>query len=100
MFFGATLGCRAMLERCARCTGGPKPRRLTISSLACGGTGTVSIINANYNAYRVVLEYANCQGLDGTQRSGLATLDSAKTPEELIVGVDGDGSIVLTLNRS
>jgi hypothetical protein len=57
----------------------------------CVLNGTVSIINATYNAYKVQFSYANCTGqsagLNGVQFSGLATLDNTQTPEHVIVGV-------------
>ena len=75
----------------------------------CVGNGTISIISATYNAYRVQFSYGNCTGgaavLNGAQFTGLATLDNAVSPEQAIVGVTGQGNgttyaLVLTLNRS
>jgi hypothetical protein len=76
---------------------------------SCVGNGTVSIINASYNAYQVQFDYANCQGqaaaLNGVQFSGLATLDTSANPEQIVVGVTGQAAgttyaVVLSLNRS
>lgn len=75
----------------------------------CVGNGTVSIINATYNAYRVRFDYANCKGpaavLNGVQFSGLATLNTTASPQQIIAGVTGQAggttySVVFTLNRS
>jgi hypothetical protein len=78
-------------------------------SNGCVLNGTVSIINASYNAYRVQYSYASCQGqeavLNGVQFGGLATLDNTASPERAIVGVTGQSggtkyAIVSVLNRS
>ena len=75
----------------------------------CVGNGTISIINASYNAYRVQFDYANCTGqaavLNGVQFSGLATLNTTASPQQAIAGVTGTAggvtySVVITLNRS
>jgi hypothetical protein len=68
----------------------------------CVLNGTVSIINASYNAYRVQFSYASCTGqsaaLNGVQFSGLATLDNAASPEEALVGVTGQvGNVKLAV---
>jgi len=68
----------------------------------CVVNGTVSIINASYNAYRVQYSYANCTGsaatLNGVQFSGLGTLDNTVSPERAIVGVTGQsGSTKLAI---
>jgi len=43
----------------------------------CVLNGTVSVINASYNAYKIQFDYASCTGqaaaLNGIQFSGLAT---------------------------
>lgn len=75
----------------------------------CVVNGTVSIIEASYNVYRVRVSYANCQGssatLNGVTLGGLATLqDIAPPPEHVIAGVTGgNGStqyaITYTLTR-
>jgi hypothetical protein len=56
----------------------------------CVLNGTVSIINAQFNAYRVQYSYSSCQGVDailnGPTFRGLATLDNTASPEVLIVG--------------
>jgi hypothetical protein len=75
----------------------------------CVVNGTVSIINASYNAYRVQYSFANCIGqyavLNGLQFSGLGTLDNTQTPEHAIVGATAQSgstkiAIVLNLPRS
>jgi hypothetical protein len=72
----------------------------------CVGNGTVSIINTNYNAYRVTFSYANCQGpeavLNGAQFSGLGTL---YTSTQFVLGSIGSAagvtySVVFTLNKT
>ena len=59
----------------------------------CTANGTVSIINAAYNAYRVQFSYGNCVGaaavLNGVQFSGLGTLDATANPVQAIIGVTG-----------
>ncbi len=78
-------------------------------SSGCVLNGTVSIINASYNAYRVAFAYASCTGaaavLNGIQFSGLGTLDNAVTPEQAILGVTAQSggtsyALVFQLNRS
>jgi hypothetical protein len=75
----------------------------------CVLNGTVSIINASYNAYRLQLSYASCQGqaavLNGVQFNGLATLDNTVSPERAVIGVTGQSgatkyAVALTLNRT
>ena len=72
----------------------------------CVGNGTISIINALYNAYRVAFTYSNCLSssavLNGVQFSGLATLDNSVTPVQALIGVTGEAggvnyAVVLTL---
>jgi hypothetical protein len=79
------------------------------ASTGCVGNGTISIINGNYNAYRVAFTYGNCTGgaaaLNGVQFSGLVTLDNKLNPVQAIIGVTGQANgttyaLVLTLNRS
>ena len=75
----------------------------------CVVNGTVSIINASYNAYRIAYSFASCTGqaavLNGLQFTGLGTLDNTQSPEHAVVGVTAmSGStkmaIVLNLPRS
>src|SRR6185437_15206022 len=75
----------------------------------CVLNGTVSIINASYNAYRITFAYASCTGagavLNGVQFTGLGTLDNTVTPERAILCVTGTSSgttyaLVFQLNRS
>jgi hypothetical protein len=55
--------------------------------------GNVSIINAQFNAYRVQYSYSNCQGVDailnGATLRGLAALDDSDSPELLLILVEG-----------
>jgi hypothetical protein len=57
----------------------------------CVLNGTASIINPQFNAYRVQYTYSSCQGqdaiLNGATFRGLATLDNTGSPEAMIVGV-------------
>jgi hypothetical protein len=56
----------------------------------CVLNGSVAIINAQFNAYRVQYSYSSCQGVDATLNGstfrGLATLDNTASPELLLVG--------------
>ena len=55
--------------------------------------GTASVLNASYNAYRMQATYANCVGVDavlnGVEVSGLGTLDTSTSPQQVIAGVTG-----------
>lgn len=57
----------------------------------CVINGTISIINATYNAYRVSYTFANCRSpntiLNGTTANGIGTLDNTVVPETAIIGV-------------
>lgn len=59
----------------------------------CVVNGTVTVIDARFNVYRVQYGYSSCTGLDamlnGTTFRGLATLDSTASPEGLIVMATG-----------
>jgi len=75
----------------------------------CVLNGTASVLNANYNAYGVQFDYANCTGaaapLNGVQFNGLATLDNTVSPEQIVAGATGSAgnvqySLVLHLNRT
>lgn len=56
----------------------------------CVVNGTVSVVDARFNAYRVQYTYSSCSGADavlnGVTFRGLATLDDRTSPEQLIVG--------------
>jgi hypothetical protein len=74
----------------------------------CVLSGQLSIINAQYNAYAVSFAYANCVGssavLNGVQFSGLASLNNAINPEQIVIGVTGasgaaDLSLVVNLDH-
>jgi hypothetical protein len=64
----------------------------------CVLNGTVAIINASYNLYRVQFSYASCTSqsaaYNDVQFSGLATLDNSVTPEQALVGVTGQSGNV------
>jgi len=75
----------------------------------CVTNGTVSIINASYNAYKVQFSYADCAGqysvLNGLTFSGMATLDNTRSPETAIIGVTAQSgnnrlAAVLQLTRT
>jgi len=59
----------------------------------CVLNGTVSIINARYNAYRVLFSYSNCQNqsvaLNGISFSGLAMLDRTISPVGIVIAATG-----------
>jgi hypothetical protein len=59
----------------------------------CVITGTVSLINATYNAYGVSISFASCIGqfavLNGAQLTGVGALDNTVTPEQAIIGLSG-----------
>ena len=58
----------------------------------CITNGTVSVIDATFNLYRVQYTFSNCKGhekdLNGTVAEGLATLDDTQSPEAMIMGVE------------
>lgn len=60
------------------------------ATTGCVLNGTVSIINATYNAYRVQWTYSSCRGtaasLNGVTFRGLGTLDNTSAPEALVLG--------------
>lgn len=60
----------------------------------CVLNGQVSVVDPAYNVYRVEFTVANCSAaraaLNGTAWSGIATLDSTVSPEDLVFGVVGD----------
>jgi hypothetical protein len=75
----------------------------------CTLNGTVSIIDASYDAYRVAFTYASCTGaaapLNGVQFTGLATLNTAVSPTQIVAGVNGQAAgvkyaLVFTLSHS
>lgn len=59
----------------------------------CVINGSLSIVNAAYNAYKVSLTYQSCTGvsavLNGATLSGLATLDTASNPQRVIAAAEG-----------
>jgi hypothetical protein len=79
------------------------------AATGCVLNGSASIINSQYNAYKVQFDYASCAGqmaaLNGVQFNGLATLDNTVVPERIILGATGSSgnlmySVVLQLNRT
>lgn len=67
----------------------------------CTVNGTVSIIDAEYNAYRVEYTYQNCTGIDavlnGLEFTGLATLYPVEDRELLILAASStSGSTLLS----
>jgi hypothetical protein len=57
----------------------------------CIINGTISIINATFNAYRLQYSFSSCRApntiLNGTTANGLGTLDNTVAPERAIIGV-------------
>lgn len=79
------------------------------STSGCVLNGTVSIINASYNAYNVTFDYASCTGqfssLNGISFTGMAMLDNTVTPEQIVVAATGTAngtkySVVLKFNKT
>jgi hypothetical protein len=75
----------------------------------CVLNGNASVINASYNLYKVQFDYANCVGnasaLNGVGFTGMATIDTTQSPEQIIMAGTGTSgnvrySLVLRLNRS
>ena len=62
----------------------------------CVTNGTVSVINREFNLYRVRYTFSNCKkhdrDLNGKVAEGLATLDDTRSPEALIMGVEIAGA--------
>jgi hypothetical protein len=78
------------------------------AATGCVINGTVSIINAAYDAYSISYSYGNCTGaamaLNGVQFTGLGALNTTVNPAQVIIGVTGkSGTIsyafVLLLNH-
>lgn len=57
----------------------------------CVINGSVAIINASYNAYRLEYNFSGCRGsrayLNGTTARGLGGLDNTINPERVVIGV-------------
>ena len=79
------------------------------ATTGCVLNGSVSIINASYNAYNVSFDYMSCTGLtsalNGVSFTGMATLDNTVSPEQIIVAGTRQSnnvkySLVLKLNRT
>jgi hypothetical protein len=79
------------------------------ANTGCVLNGSISIINATYNAYKVQFDYASCVGttaaLNGVQFTGLAMLDNTVPPEQIVAAATGQSgntkySVVLRFNRT
>ncbi|MCZ8130766.1 MAG: hypothetical protein O9284_05640 [Steroidobacteraceae bacterium] len=57
----------------------------------CVINGSVALINASFNAYRIEYRFSGCRGADvalnGTTARGLGTLDNTVSPERAVIGV-------------
>lgn len=84
----------------------------TMTSQAANGcvlNGSASTNDSSHNVYEVAYSYASCTGsdavLNGVQFTGLATLNTAQSPAQLLIAVAGASSttkygIVSTLSGS
>jgi hypothetical protein len=79
------------------------------ASTGCVLNGSVSTADTSHNVYEVAYSYGSCTGsytvLNGVQFTGLATLDIAQSPSQLLIAVAGSSTtakygIVSTLNGS
>jgi len=72
------------------------------SATGCVINGQASIINSDFNAYRVLFSYSNCVGQSGILNDslffGTAILIDAAAPELLIVAATGEVAGVLVSN--
>ena len=63
------------------------------ANTGCTMNGQVSIVDPQYNVYRVSFSYANCQGayapVNGSRFSGLALYDNTLATHWIIFGVTG-----------
>ncbi len=78
------------------------------ATTGCVLNGQVSLVDTNYNAYKVAYSYASCTGnaavLNGVQFTGLATFNNGSVPQQFVVAVTGSSgtntlALVVTLNR-
>jgi hypothetical protein len=57
----------------------------------CVLNGNLSLIDTNYNAYRVQYSFSGCRSpyirLNGTTARGLGTLDTTSSPQRAVIGV-------------
>jgi len=57
--------------------------------------GSASIIDSNYNAYRIQYTFGSCTGqltvLNGVRFRGLGTLDNTSAPEQAVIAVTSQG---------
>ena len=79
------------------------------TSTGCMLNGSVSTADSSHNVYEVAYSYENCAGsyavLNSVQFTGLATLNIAQSPSQLVIAVAGSSNtakygIVSTLNGS
>jgi len=79
------------------------------ASTGCVLNGSVSTNDTSHNVYEVAYSYASCTGtyaaLNGVQFTGLATLNTAQSPAQLLIAVAGASTtakygIVSTLSSS
>jgi hypothetical protein len=67
------------------------------ASDGCVLNGQVTVVNPAYNAYQVQFTVSNCNAnfaeLNGTNWSGIGTLDNTVSPEEVIFGVVGNVTV-------
>jgi hypothetical protein len=79
------------------------------ASTGCVGNGTIDIIDATFNLYQFNFDLSGCTGssavLNGGQFTGLATLNTAVTPHQIVAGATGTAngvtySLVYTLNAT
>lgn len=61
------------------------------SLTGCVLNGNISLIDGNYNAYRVQYSFSSCRSpytrLNGTTARGLGTLDTTSSPNRAVIGV-------------
>jgi hypothetical protein len=66
------------------------------ASSGCVLNGSVSTNDSSHNVYEVAYSYASCTGgdavLNGVQFTGLATLNTAQSPSQLLIAVAGASS--------
>lgn len=61
------------------------------SELICQNGGQISVIDASYNVYRILLT-SHCDNGSSSSVSGLATLETSTTPVRLLISTVGGGS--------
>lgn len=65
------------------------------ATTGCVVNGSASIIDSNYNAYRIQYTFGSCTGqltvLNGVRFRGLGTLDNTSAPEQAVIAVTSQG---------